>query len=89
MLKNSKIDTKDLENVTGGQLTSEQAYQTALKHANKKRSQVRLKKNEFEIDDGISKYEIKFLDGFTEYEYEIDANSGQILKYEQENEFWD
>ena len=36
----NKIETEDLEQVAGGVITPEQAYQTALKHAGKKKTQV-------------------------------------------------
>ena len=62
----------------------EKAYQAALKHAGKKKTQVLLKKNELDFDDGIQKYEIEFVEGFNEYEYDIDATNGMILKYERD-----
>lgn len=36
------------------------------------------------FDDGIQKYEIEFVEGFNEYEYDIDATNGMILKYERD-----
>lgn len=80
----NKIDTDDLEQVVGGVITAEQAYQAALKHAGKKKTQVRLKKRELDFDDGIQKYEIEFADGINEYEYDIDAATGMILKFEKD-----
>lgn len=80
----NKIKTDDLEQVVGGVITPEKAYQAALKHAGKKKNQVILKKNELDFDDGIQKYEIEFVEGFNEYEYDIDATNGMILKYERD-----
>ncbi len=80
----NKIETEDLEQVAGGVITPEQAYQTALKHAGKKKTQVMLKKNKLDFDDGIQKYEIEFVEGFNEYEYDIDATNGMILKFEKD-----
>lgn len=41
-------------------------------------------KIELDVDDGISKYEIEFyLDGI-EYEYEINAKSGNIISSDKE-----
>ena len=35
-------------------------------------------------DDGRIVYEIEFRQGFTEYDYEVDAQSGNILKSNKE-----
>ena len=43
-----------------------------------------LKKNKLDFDDGIQKYEIEFVEGFNEYEYDIDATNGMILKFEKD-----
>lgn len=42
-------------------------------------------KAEFDSDDGIMVYEIEFRAGNTEYECEIDARTGQVVKYETES----
>ena len=41
---------------------------------------------EMERDDGIAQYQISFIAGQTEYEYEINANSGSILGRDIEKE---
>lgn len=74
------LNTFELENVTGGQITSEAALNEALKAAGLKKNQVRLVKNKLDMDDGILKYEIEFHRGYTEYEYDIDANTGAVLE---------
>ncbi len=40
---------------------------------------------EFDSDDGIIVYEIEFWAGTVKYEFDIDARTGQIVKYETEN----
>ena len=82
----NKIESDKLENVAGG-ITNDQAYDAALKHANATKSEAKLKKNKLECDDGIMKYEIEFRVGMKEYEYDIDANSGAVLGFEQESIF--
>ncbi|MCR1952050.1 PepSY domain-containing protein [Clostridium sp. DSM 100503] len=37
-----------------------------------------------DYDDGIKKYDIEFYFNNKEYNYEVDANSGDILKYERD-----
>ena len=53
-----------------------------LAHRNLKESDVRFVKVELDEEDGRSVYEMEFLAGGIEYEYEIDASSGEIIKYE-------
>ena len=84
--KELKMD--DLEQVTGGVISDQKAYELALKHANVKNAN--LWKCERDTDDGIRVYEIEFYaDGF-KYEYDIDAMTGDILSYERKKKKgWD
>ena len=58
------------------------AKEIVLAHRNLKESDVRFVKVELDEEDGRSVYEMEFLAGGIEYEYEIDASSGEIIKYE-------
>lgn len=58
------------------------AKEIALNHANLNESDVRFAKEEFENDDGRTEYEIEFYSGQTEYDYTIDAVSGNIIEYD-------
>lgn len=62
----------------------ERAKQIALNHAGLRASRVYFTKQKFDIDDGIAIYEIEFMYGRYEYEYEIDAASGRILEWNRE-----
>lgn len=42
-------------------------------------------KADLDSDDGVSKYEIEVVNDNKEYDIEIDANSGEIIKYEEES----
>lgn len=58
------------------------AKEIALNHANLNESDVRFAKAELENDDGGVEYEIEFYSGQTEYDYTIDAVSGNIIEYD-------
>lgn len=64
----------------------DKAVSIALKHAGLKESGVSDLKAELDEDDGTWKYEVEFQAGNVEYDYEIDAASGAILKHEKEAE---
>ncbi len=67
---------------TAGTITLEQAKEIALNHAGQSASAVYFDKLELDHDHGMQKYEIEFIVGNTEYEYEIDAVTGAILEYD-------
>ena len=74
---------KPKQDVTN-EITAEKAKEIALKHAGLKASEVRDLDIEKDRDDGIMKYEIDFESGRAEYEYDIDAETGKILKAEKD-----
>lgn len=59
-----------------------QAQQTALSHAGLSAGQVTELKTELEEENGRAYYEVEFKQGSTEYQYEIDASTGAVLKSE-------
>ena len=65
-------------------ISTEQAKEIALKHANLTTTEVTFGKVELDFDDGIQKYDIKFYNNKIQYDYEIDANTGEIISYEKE-----
>ena len=60
-------------------VTAEQAKAIALVNAGFAAKDVTFVKNQLEFDDGILQYDIEFVNGQTEYEYDIDATTGAIL----------
>ena len=72
------------ENSGNAALTADQAKQIALKHAGVAESDVQRLKVEQDRDDGRLVYEVEWDVGRTEYSYEIDANTGDILNYEKD-----
>ena len=67
-----------------GNISLDKAKEIALSHAGLSADQVTFVKVNMDCDDGIQKYEIEFYYNYREYSYEIDANTGNILSYEQD-----
>ena len=64
-------------------LTAEEAKAIALKHAGLAEEQVRSLRVEFETERGVPKYEVDFVSNGWEYEYDIHAETGEILSFEK------
>jgi len=82
-----KINDQELETVAGGTITQEEALAKALEKAGLKKEQLDfIKKIEPDFEHGRQIFEVSFYkDGF-EYEFDIDAGNGNVLKYKKE---WD
>ena len=74
---NSAINSSD-NNYIG----VDRAKEIALNHAQLNESDVQFVKAKLENDDGGVEYEIEFYSGRTEYDYTIDAVSGNIIEYD-------
>lgn len=62
----------------------ETAKQTALNHVGLNEADVNFVHAHLEQDDGVWKYDIEFHKDNTEYDYDIDALSGEILSYDHD-----
>lgn len=83
--KNNNNNNNSQSNLNNtGKISVEQAKEIALKHMNLTSDQVTFAKVELDFDNGIQKYEVEFYYNNREYSYEIDANTGNILAYEQD-----
>ena len=70
-----------------GTITEDQARQIALDHAGLSASQVTFLKSRLDYDDGRQVYDVEFYSSdYTEYDYEIDATTGDILSYDSDAE---
>lgn len=74
------------QTTTGSPVTADEAKQIALNHAGVAESDTRAMELETDRDDGRTVYEFSWKVGFTEYDYEIDADTGAILSYSQEQD---
>ena len=83
----NNLNDTELEQVAGGTLTQDEALAKALEHAQLKKNQLDfVKKIEMDYEHGRKVWEIKFYQGGMEFEYDIDAETGSVLKFEKD---WD
>lgn len=69
---------------SNGYISEVEAKSIALTHAKLSESDVTALRITFEIDDGVPEYEVEFYSGTTEYDYEINANTGDIVSFDYE-----
>lgn len=70
--------------VETGKVTADYAKSVALKAAGAKESEIRNFEIELDREKGILVYEISFKKGNTEYDYDIKASDGTVIKAEKE-----
>ena len=82
-----------LDNVQSTGTASDKAYigvdkakAAALAHAGLQQADVTFGKVKLDYDDGRAEYEVEFYRGHTEYDYDIDATTGEVLSFDQETE---
>ena len=66
------------------EITPAKAGEIAFEHAKVSRGEAADYRSKLENEDGVWVYEIEFRVGKTEYEYEIDAETGRIISAEKE-----
>lgn len=75
---------------SSGTITEDDAKEIALSHAGLSSDEATFVKTKFERDDGRLKYEVEFYSSdYKEYDYEIDAETGEIISYDQDAEYYD
>ena len=65
------------------QITRTEAAEIALEHAGFTADAVQYLHAEYEIDNGIPQYDVSFYADHREYDYEIHADTGEILSFER------
>ena len=68
-------------------LTAEDAEKIALDHVGFSADQVQRLRTDYEVDDGIPQFDVEFHEGDWEYEFEIHAESGQILSFDKDHKY--
>lgn len=77
-------DAAQASAASGTAVTAEEAKQIALNHAGVNEADIRALELETDHDDGRTVYEFSWKVGWTEYDYDIDAATGEILSYSQD-----
>lgn len=65
-------------------ISKEKAKEIAVAHAKVDSDKIKFVKIELDRDDLIAHYEVEFVEGKFEYDYEINAESGKIIAYDKE-----
>lgn len=81
--KQEQTTTEASQTQAAKTLTEEEAKAAALKHAKVNEKDANFTKVSLNSDDGKQVYDLEFTAGDTEYEYEIDATTGDITSYGQ------
>lgn len=68
-------------------LAKEDAEKIALDYLGFTTDQVQRLRTQYEIDDGIPQFDVEFLEGDWEYEFEIHAENGKILSYDKDHKY--
>ena len=68
-------------------LAKADAEKIALDYLGFTADQVQRLRTEYEIDDGVPQFDVEFLEGDWEYEFEIHAENGKILSYDKDHKY--
>lgn len=82
--RTATAETSAAAGENSAKLTAEEAEQIALKHAGLAADQVTRLHSEYELEHGVPHYEVEFHHDAWEYNYEIHANTGEILSFEKD-----
>lgn len=83
--KNTQDGTSD-NSTAAGKITKARAKELALAHAGVSASKATFVEAKLDYEDGVQVYEIEFYSGSTEYDYEINAETGEILSFDKDIE---
>lgn len=72
-------------NATTASIPLDEAKNIALTHANLTEDAVKFLKTELDHENGVLVYEIDFTYDTYEYDYKIDANTGEIVSYDRDS----
>jgi len=82
---NSVMPTDSPGAAASQQITQAQAEDIALNYVGLTADQVQRMSTQYEVDDRIPKYDVRFYADNVEYEFEIDAETGQIISFDKDN----
>lgn len=84
--KDSDKSASSTNSSASSAITASNAKSIALKHAGISESKATFVKAEKDYEDGVLVYEVEFYSGNTEYNYEIDANTGAVRSFDKDIE---
>jgi uncharacterized membrane protein YkoI len=70
------------------EITADEAKAIALKHAKVDEADVTFARSKLTYDDGVYEYEVEFYSGNREYDYDIDAITGEILSFDSDADWY-
>ncbi len=88
-IRSKEIEPRKTSGNTGNAdsyISVNQAQSIAVGHAGLSRDEVSFSKAKLEHDDGLTVYEIEFSKNGVEYEYTVDAVTGNVLSYDSEQD---
>ncbi len=65
-------------------ITADEAKAKAFEHASVKAADVKYAKAELDRDDMVVHYDVEFVSGKYEYEYEVNAETGKVIAFDKE-----
>ena len=82
------VDIGEVES-KADQISEKEAKAIVLKHAGLKEKDVEFTKFKKDKDDGVWQYEIEFVSGEKEYDYDVRMSDGKILEYDVDSVYDD
>lgn len=87
--RDAQKQTKTTDTPAAGsenKITKAKAKEIALAHAGVSASKATFVQAKLDSEDGVQVYEVEFYSGSTEYDYEINAKTGEILSFDKDIE---
>lgn len=81
---NTNSNQDNSQSSTQATISLDEAKKIAFDHAGVQEADIDLRQAHNEMDDGRNIYEIEFYYNNQEYDYKIDANSGEIISYDRD-----
>ena len=73
-------------NISSAKITADEAKVAALKHAGLSEADVTGIIVDLDRDDGVLKYEVDFYSGGVEYDYDINAENGNVISADRDHD---
>lgn len=83
-IKNNNNNTNTQTNASSNLITAAKAKEIALQHADVAAADATFIKAEYDYDNGVKKYDVEFSVKNVEYDYDINAESGKVIRSEKE-----